>query len=362
MLEKLKLIEESNNQSIGAIFMNPTGNYHAPLKAYLEDHYKVILVDARASEHIRQSENLAKEISDTADASVLAASAIRKPKVLERPNHERYPVSGLTRLIDSMKSNITRISNQTKSDLVAVFLEYPFYEDIDSKTSLEILKRYATPEAMNAAPLYEIVAVLKRASKGHFKTEETQNFKDPASISIGVQDIEGVYAFRIKMNVSILLEEKMHLEGVKEEVERRTYDNEQVKNISSTIGISELSAAAIVSEIGNIKQFDFPNKLQAYEGKSPNIKGSGGRVTATGVTKVRNLYFSNTVYESSISLVAHRNHEFLSVFNREIRKRKKPTQAYIVVGKRLIHHIYSIMKNNRPYRANMPVNGAEKVS
>ena len=35
MLEKLKLIEESNNQSIGAIFMNPTGNYHAPLKAYL---------------------------------------------------------------------------------------------------------------------------------------------------------------------------------------------------------------------------------------------------------------------------------------------------------------------------------------
>lgn len=361
LLEKLKLIEDSNNQSIGAIFMNPTGNYHVPLKAFLEDHYRVILVDARVSEHIRQSENLGREKSDTADASVLAASAIRKPKVLERPNHERYPVSGLTRLMDSIKGNMTRISNQIKSDMVALFPEYPFYEDIDSRTSLEILKTYATPEAINAAPMDEIVAVLKKASRGHFKMEEAQNLKDAARNSVGVRDAEGVYAFRIKMNVSRLLEEKMHLKEVEEEVERRTKDNEQVNNISGIKGISELSAAAIVSEIGDIKQFDSPNKLQAYGGKSPNIKGSGGKIAAIGVTKVRNPYLSNTVYESSISLVAHRNQEFLAVFNREIRKGKKPTQAYIVVGKRLIHHIYSIMKNNKPYRANIPLSGDEKV-
>ena len=54
LLEKLKLIEYSNDQSIGAIFMNPTGNYHVPLKAFLEEHYRVMLVDARVSEQWSQ--------------------------------------------------------------------------------------------------------------------------------------------------------------------------------------------------------------------------------------------------------------------------------------------------------------------
>ena len=113
-------------------------------------------------------------------------------------------------------------------------------------------------------------------------------------------------------------------------------------------------AASIVSEIGSIEQFDSALKLQAYRGKSPNIKGSGGKVVATGVSKIRNPHLSNTVYESSVSLVAHRTPEFLAIFNREMRKGKKPTQAYIVVGKRLLYHVNSILKNNKPYRERMP--------
>ena len=202
---------------------------------------------------VYKSDNLGKEKSDGADAASTEASAIRKPKVLEKPSHERSPVSGLTRLMDSLKGNTTRISNQIKSDLAEVFPEYPFYGDIDSKTSLEILGMYATPEAINAIPLDEMAAVLRKASKGHFSVEEARNLKDAASTSIGVPDKEGVYAFRIKMNVSRLIGEKMRLEEIEEEIKRRTMDDEQVKNVSQIKGITELSAAAMVSEIGDIK-------------------------------------------------------------------------------------------------------------
>ena len=284
LLDKLRLIEGSNNQAVSAIFMNPTGNYHLPIKTFLEAYYKVILVDARISEHLRISENLGREKSDIADASILASTAIRKPEILDSQNHERSPLSGLTRLMDSIKCNVTRITNLIKSDLAAVFPEYPFYEDIDSKTSLEILRRYATPESIVAAPLDEIVELLRKASKGHFGVKEAQKLKDSALKSIGAPDRERVYALMIKINVDRLTDEKGHLADIEEEVKKRSRDNEQVKNISNIKGISTLSEASIISEIGSIKQFDSALKLQAYGGKSPNIKGSGGKAVATGVS------------------------------------------------------------------------------
>ena len=49
-----------------------------------------------------------------------------------------------------------------------------------------------------------------------------------------------------------------------------------------------------------------------------------------------------------------RTPEFYEIFNREIRKGKKVPQAYIVVGRRLLYHVFSIMKNHKPYRERLP--------
>ncbi|MFG1519383.1 MAG: transposase [Thermoplasmataceae archaeon] len=115
-------------------------------------------------------------------------------------------------------------------------------------------------------------------------------------------------------------------------------------------GIGTVHAAAIVSEIGETDQFDSALKLQSYGCKVPMIAGSGGKSHAIGMSKIRNPYLSNAVHECAVSVVTHKNEEFLGIFNREIAKGKKPTQAYIVVGRKLLYHIYSIMRNRKPYR------------
>ena len=183
---------------------------------------------------------------------------------------------------------------------------------------------------------------------------EAETIVERARESIGVPDPENAYAFRIRVNVARLREEKEALRGVQKEIERRSAGNSDIENISSIKGIGTLSAACMVSEIGNISQFSSAMKLQSYGGKSPDITGSAGKKYATGVTKIRNPYLSDAVYESSVSLVMHRTPEFYEIFNREIRKGKKIPQAYIVVGKRLLYHVFSIMKNHKPYRQRLP--------
>ena len=62
MLEKLKTIEKSNNDTVKGIFMNPTGNYHIPLHHFLETGgYTVIYVDPRITDYARKMSNLGKE-------------------------------------------------------------------------------------------------------------------------------------------------------------------------------------------------------------------------------------------------------------------------------------------------------------
>ena len=355
LLEKLRIIRKSNSQEIGAVFMNPTANYHAPLKAFLESkEFRVILVDARISEHLRITNNLGKEKSDGADASILASTARLMPKILDRDSHERASLSALTRLAESIGENITRVRNQIKSDIAAIFPEYPYYDEIDSKTSLDILERYTTPEMLLDAPISELSSLIDRASRHHYGMEEAEIIVEKARESIGVPDSENACSFRIRVNVARLREEKEALKRVQKEVERRSAGNNDVENISDIKGIGTLSAACIVSEIGNISQFSSALKLQSYGGKSPDITGSAGKNYATGVTKIRNPHLSNAVYESSVSLVLHRTPEFYEIFNREIRKGKKTPQAYIVVGKRLLYHVFSIMKNHKPYRQRLP--------
>ena len=80
------------------------------------------------------------------------------------------------------------------------------------------------------------------------------------------------------------------------------------------------------------------------------MTGSGGKSSTKGLTRVRNRYLSNAAYESAVSLVTHKNPELYSLFTRELEKRKSRTEAYVIVAKRLLFHVYSIMKNGKPYR------------
>ena len=50
----------------------------------------------------------------------------------------------------------------------------------------------------------------------------------------------------------------------------------------------------------------------------------------------------------------HRNEEFYNLFSSELEKKKSRTEAYVVVAKRLLLHVYRIMKNGKPYKERRP--------
>ncbi|MCL4480705.1 MAG: hypothetical protein M1113_04390 [Candidatus Thermoplasmatota archaeon] len=185
--------------------MNPTGNYHMHVKYFLESNgYYVCIVGARKAEHLQMIRNLEKEKSDQDHVSILASTAWSNAHAISN-GHERLPESGITRLLEQLKRNATMIANTIASDLAAVFPEYTETFKIDSKVSLRIIETYSIPDGIIKANTEGFFALMD-TGKANYHMDDTVKFEIVAGNSIGIPDPKKVYAYRIKMNASILRE------------------------------------------------------------------------------------------------------------------------------------------------------------
>ncbi len=353
LVDKILQIQRSNSDKVAGIFMNPTGNFHLPVKYFLEKNGfqgVVYLVDPRVSKHMRMINNLGSEKSDPEDAHILASTLWEDRHYAERKGHSRDPLSEITRLRSIVNVNITRIKNLIWADLAAVFPEFGTMFALESKTALVILEKYPLPQDILNLGTGYLASFLSRHSMGHYSNKEASKLTEIARLSIGIPDEQRVYALRIQTNVKRLKQEMETLEKLDREIEMRSSSNTLMGYVSDIRGMGIVNSASIVSEIGRIDQFGTALKLQSYGGKCPDMTGSGGKNYAIRVTRIRNSYLSDSVFESAVSLVNHHSREFEDLYRRSIKKGKTSKEAYIVVGKRLLYHIFTIMKNNKPYR------------
>ena len=259
LIDKIKKIENSNNDKVEFIFMNPTGNYHVPLKYFLDkNNFIVYMVDARKTLHLRKIMNLNTIKSDSEDAHILAATPWHDPKYREYTGHNRSSLSNISRERNVVVKSITAIKNYIHSDLAAVFPEFTDLYSIDSSTGLAILYEYATPYNIVNAGVDNAIKLIKKASRGHYRIEEINRLMETAENSIGIPDEDDAYGYKIRMNVSRLKNEINNLKDIEKEIINRSNNNEDVKNISNLKGIGIINSAIIISEIGNIEQFKSP--------------------------------------------------------------------------------------------------------
>ncbi len=356
LLDKLKTVEESNNQKIAGVYINPTGNYHVPLSRFLQcNGYRVVAIDPRVSAAARNMDNLGRVKSDTVDASVLASLPWKKRKLLEAKTHERDAVSELTRQRESVQKNVTRTVNGLRSDLAVVFPEYcTLFNELTTKTSFCLLEKYTLPVNVASTSVRELTDVIEKASHRHLGADVAVRLREAAQSTVGIPDDRGIYLFKIRETVKLLREMLSVLSEIESKIKELCGDNEKVKLLDDMKGIDTVTAASIVSEIGPIEQFDKATSLKSYSGKAPDMKGSGGVAKGKRITRIRNAHLASTIYKASVSLVRSGNTEFRAVFDREISKGKSVKSAYTVVGNRFVDSIYSMLKNRKPYTERIP--------
>ena len=129
----------------------------------------------------------------------------------------------------------------------------------------------------------------------------------------------------------------------------------EVGQLLTTIdGIGDTTAAKLVAELGDITRFESADALAAYVGVVPGVKHSGKwtpksqPLSSIGHAELRAKLYMPT-------LAATKYNPWLRRFYLRLRAAGKPAKVAILAAMRkLLHAIYSVAKNRRPFTPILP--------
>lgn len=115
-------------------------------------------------------------------------------------------------------------------------------------------------------------------------------------------------------------------------------------NLMSIKGIGPVSAAVLLSVIGDIRDFSDPGKLAAYVGLVPRVQNSNETEHSGRITKQGNKLARTCLVQCA--LVAKRYSSFLRKFYQRIQRRRGGGKANIALARKFLGVIYHTLKNN----------------
>lgn len=126
----------------------------------------------------------------------------------------------------------------------------------------------------------------------------------------------------------------------------------EVELVKSIPGIGDKLAAAIVAEIGDVRQFKDAKQLVAFAGIDPGIFSSGKFVaTSSRITKRGSKRLRRALYLAvQCGIRGSTNAKIRDYYDRK-RKEGKPYKVVVIAcANKLLHHVYAILSKCQPYK------------
>lgn len=128
------------------------------------------------------------------------------------------------------------------------------------------------------------------------------------------------------------------------EIEAAAKKFEGFAGLTSIKGVGARSAAVFLSAIGDVNDFETPDKLAAYFGIVPKVSQSNETDHRGRITKRGNKLARTTLVQCT--LIAIRYSGYLNAFYRRLKERRGAGKAIIATARKLLKIIFDTLKNN----------------
>jgi transposase len=344
--EKLRSLLGAASETFVA--MEATGHYWQNLFAALAaDGYAIALLNPLRTNRFSQEE-LARAKTDEVDALLIARFAAQK-----RPSATTLPDPVLLELRERVRlrtRTVQEFGDKTRQLHRVVDLGFPEFtriiEDLGSYRATSILKAYPTAAAFRDVTVRRL-AGLCYDERHKVGKELAERILSAAKTSVGQHHGE---AYRIQViyaceDMEVL---RKRIRVIDKDIEQ-TLATHKVGSLLTTIdGIGPQTAAHLLAELGDIKQFRDAKALAAYVGVCPRTWRSGnrrGQASTGGVGKSR---LRRALYMPTFAAI--RFNSWLKPFYERLRANgKAPKVAVIACMRKLLSAVYSVAKNERPF-------------
>ena len=301
----------------------------------------------------RKNQNITQK-TDSVDAE--CAARVLLSKFGELPTAVNEDNYWILRSLVTRRDLLVRQNKASKNYLHNLLTQhYPnytnFFANIDCKTSLAFYANYPSPATLKNTTLDELTVFLQELSNKQYGRNKAQE------ILSTLQNTTAEYqAVRDGVVQSIVRQIQFNLDETKQlEQQLETFLATFNCTLTSMTGIDTVSAAQILSCIGDIRKFPTPAKLARYAGIAPVTYASGKKdlqyANQRGNRRLNSIFFMLAV---RLTMTAGPSKKVINSFcheyyHRKMSEGKTKRQALKCVQRRLVNIIWTMLTNNEDY-------------
>ena len=347
----LKRVSAVNPVSLPLIFgLEATGHYWLALHAYLTGKgYQIVVLNPYQSDAFRKV-SMSSTKTDKEDAFLIAEllrfGSFPQTKMADE---DMVALRRLTRFRLSLNQQVTDSKRRILTILDQVFPEFEsMFSDIFGKTGRSLLKRYPTPEEMETVSLRKLTSIITTLSKGRFKKQKAQEVLEKAKASFGITLALESLTLQLKILLETLEFTEKQLKVVDTQIEHLLPATCVLLTLP---GVSKILAAAILSEIGDIKRFRTSAQLVSFAGINPTVRQSGNFMGSRNhMSKKGSPYLRLALWQASIT-GARFNPILKEYYQRKIKEGKSHMTVIGAVTRRLTGIIFAMLRDQKVFHA-----------
>ena len=336
-LDQLKPYNKSNVQ----IAFEATGHYSLNLECFLTNQgFSYMKINPLVVHQFLKARSLRRTKTDKADSLTIASYLMSVPY---KPNsnllYNIYTLKSLCRSREQLIKERSKFEVLLTNELDKSFPELKtFFNNMISTTLLYILEKYKNTTHISLMKDYES---LRKVSHGKFTYARFAKLKKLAKDSIGHHNDNS--DLLISTYVSTINHFNEKIDPIDKQIS--TIIKELNPRMLSIPGLGEISAATILSEYGDIKNFSYPNKMLAFAGLEPSIIQSGTLENNGKMVKHGSGHLRYAIMNIAMSILRY-SPTFYDYYQKKRSEGKCHRVALSHVCKKLIRVIYSLEKNN----------------
>lgn len=352
-----------------AIVMEATGHYNKILFNFFnQSGYSVIVVNPIQTDSIKNL-NIRKVKNDKIDAYRIALLyGFSELKQTIMPSEDITMLRSLCRQYHRLVEERSRYKYRLLGIMDQIMLNYSdTFRDIYCDTSLSLLEKYPSPDAILNADRQEVIKFLASSAKKkslswsvkkyELLCEKAAEFKDISIANPSNIAMQQNYIMIIKtFNSSILYLRKCIENFILQNLKSTNpTTSKQVYLLTSIPGIGVITAATIIGEIGNLSAFKNHTKLTAFFGVDPSVyqsgqfKGTQSKISKRGSSLLRKALYIVVISNISCRIDRTPKNPYLYEYYKQKCISKPKKVAMVAVMHKLILYIFAVLRDQVPF-------------
>jgi transposase len=334
--------------------MEATGHYWLkPYETLRDFGYEALVLNplmtaARRNVGIRGSK------TDSADGELIAG-LLREAdlRISAVPDEEVRDLRNLCRLRFEASKMVRSEKHRIRGLLDQAFPEYAdHFHDLLGAASRALLAEYPTANDLAKADVRRLTSILEKKSRGRMGRQKAEKLKKEAKKSFclnGPLEALGLEIQVVLQRVNLLVDQIKMLDR-----KIKNFVPEEQELLKTIPGVKDVWAPTI---LGEAKPFFHPERkngartLVAAAGLDVSESQSGQKNGAAKMSKRGSKYLRTAVMQAAeVAALTAKDPKFNGVYRKQIEKGKPHKVALSHVANKMLHVVFSVLKNRRPYQ------------